>query len=676
ITVGIFTYFAPRLYESKVTLEIRDKDSAMKVFGANQDRMDPRFTSTQFQIIQKKEILYPVIDTMNLFQKWAPEYKLRDKNDAFMLLKSMMSMREVRGTDLIEISVMDTDPQEASDLANTIAQEYQKNRISEQHTLSGSSLGQLDEQLVLMKKKVETLRLEKERLAKESGIIDINPDTISDSGQAANGVLISVENQVSAERLKVEALKTKLDTIQSLSDDEIIRSLPTLEISDATITAILPNYQAAAAEEVRMLNGGLGPNHPSVKALHARMDEYKKQLSEQVTSLRKTLKTNLEIASNSLKGSEQKLEEARKNQQDARIESAAYADAKNNYIEAQKIYVAASQKSSTSRLEDIMPLSPVKIWEKAEPALSPSRPRVFWYLLLGSVAGAVLGISLAFFIEYLDTSVKTMEDVETFLGVPVLAIIPKNISLLLNESPDHPDAEAYRILRTNVEFNRKSPDANTLTVISGGAGEGKSTTLNNLAYTFARGGYNTLVVDADLRRPTQHRLFNLSNENGLTNYLTTDMPLEEVILPSSVENLYILPSGKLPLDAVGILNSQRMVEMISELKSRFDMVFFDSPPILGVSDASVLVSAVDLAIIVVQHRRFPRAMLQRVKQSITNVGGTILGVVLNNVDIRHDHHYEYYTSYYNYYQPGRKQELPKTLKTSPSKSPRIEGGEY
>jgi capsular exopolysaccharide synthesis family protein len=249
----------------------------------------------------------------------------------------------------------------------------------------------------------------------------------------------------------------------------------------------------------------------------------------------------------------------------------------------------------------------------------------------------------------LDTSVKTMEDVESFLQVPVLAVVPKNISLLINEAADNPDAEAYRIMRTNIEFNRKNPEASTITIVSGGTGEGKSTTMANIAYTFAQGGYSTLIVDADLRRPSQYRIFGVSNDTGLTDYLTKDVELEEVVLQTKVDNLFLLPSGRIPADAVGILNSQRMVEFIEEVKTRFDIIFFDSPTILGVSDASVLSSAIDLTIIVVQHRRFPRAMLQRVKQAILNVGGNILGVVLNNVDVRHDQHYEYYTSYYNYY---------------------------
>jgi len=192
-----------------------------------------------------------------------------------------------------------------------------------------------------------------------------------------------------------------------------------------------------------------------------------------------------------------------------------------------------------------------------------------------------------------------------------------------------------------------------VTFVSGGAGEGKSTTLSNLAFTFAQGGYNTLIVDADLRRPSQHRIMGLDGDYGLSDFLTTDVDLEDVVQATESPNLYLLPSGKLPFDAVGVLNSQRMMDLIAQVKSRFDIVFFDSPPILGVSDASVLVRALDLTIIVVQHRRFPRAMLQRVKQAVLNVGGNILGVVLNNVDVRHDQYYEYYTNYYNYYYTPR-----------------------
>jgi hypothetical protein len=222
-------------------------------------------------------------------------------------------------------------------------------------------------------------------------------------------------------------------------------------------------------------------------------------------------------------------------------------------------------RAQTQTMELAMPRMAVSVKQVAEPASYAARPRVALNLALGALVGRVIGLGLAFFIEYLDTSVKTMEDVESLLGVPVLAIIPRNIKILHKEPGDTPDAEAYRILRTNIEFNRKNPEANALSVASGGPGEGKSTTLANLAFTSAQGGYTTLIVDADLRRPVQHNLFDLSNKIGLTNYLTTEMSLDDVILPTSVENLSLLPSGILPSDAVGILNSQRMSDMIAEV---------------------------------------------------------------------------------------------------------------
>jgi capsular exopolysaccharide synthesis family protein len=420
-----------------------------------------------------------------------------------------------------------------------------------------------------------------------------------------------------------------------------------------------------------MLQSGLGLNHPTVKSLRAKKDVMFKQLQQQIGSLRTSLEANLNIAEASLKELENRLNEAKDNQQSSKTRAAGYYEAKNNYIQAKNVLEAAVMRLSTETMQRKMPQNPAIIWERAEAASAPSRPRVMLNILLGVVVGLVFGVGLAFFIEYLDTSVKTMEDVETFLQVPVLAVIPKNITLLINDEDDNPDAEAYRIMRTNIEFNRKSPDANTITIISGGAGEGKSTTLINLAYTFAKGGYTTLVVDADLRRPSQHRLFGIENEAGLSDYLTTEIDLEEVVHLTKVDNLYLMTSGQLPNDAVGILNSQRMVELIEEVKGRFDIIFFDSPPILGVSDASVLSSAMDLTIIVVQHRRFPRAMLQRVKQAVANVGGTILGVVLNNVDVRHDQHYEYYTSYYSYYQKGGKHDKRDKRKAARKKKEQV-----
>jgi capsular exopolysaccharide synthesis family protein len=315
---------------------------------------------------------------------------------------------------------------------------------------------------------------------------------------------------------------------------------------------------------------------------------------------------------------------------------------------------AAETRFRTEMMQRSMPLNPAIIWEKAVKAEYPSRPRVALNIALGIFFGIVLGLGVAFFIEYLDTSVKTMEDIERYFGLPVLAVVPRGIGVLMDLPRDTPDAEPYRILRTNIEFNKKSADAKVITLVSGGAGEGKSTTLVNLAYTFVQSGLRVLVIDADLRRPRQHQIFGVSNSKGLTDYLSKGVPIDELIMTSKVENLDLVPSGKLPPGAIAMLNSRRMADLIIDVKKRYDMVLVDAPPILGVSDSSVIVRAVDLTALVIQHRRFPRAMLLRVKNAVLNAGGNLLGAVLNNVDIRLDQYYQYQTNYYGYHQDGSK----------------------
>jgi capsular exopolysaccharide synthesis family protein len=198
-----------------------------------------------------------------------------------------------------------------------------------------------------------------------------------------------------------------------------------------------------------------------------------------------------------------------------------------------------------------------------------------------------------------------------------------------------------------------------MTVVSGGAGEGKSTTIFNLATIFAQQGSRVLIVDSDLRRPSLHKLFNVTNSLGLTNYLLKQNKLEEVVQTTAVPSLDFLPSGKLPSSSMGILNSVAMRAFIEEAKSRYDFVFFDSPPIMGVSDAAILASEVDFAVLVVQYRKYPQQMTLRAKQMVEKVGGRLLGVVLNNINISQDSYYYYYSGYYyDYYSKNEESRVP------------------
>ena len=292
----------------------------------------------------------------------------------------------------------------------------------------------------------------------------------------------------------------------------------------------------------------------------------------------------------------------------------------------------------------------VEIVDPATPSTKPVRPNIPLNITLGVIVGLIMGFGLAFFIEYLDTSVKTIDDVERALQAPVLGVIPQNVGSLLEEGPDSPHAEAYRVLRTNLLFGRKDSSMNTLAVVSGGAGEGKSTTIFNLATIFAQNGAKVLLVDSDLRRPSLHKLLNVTNSMGLTNLLLKQNQIEEVVQTTKVPGLHFMASGKLPSSSLGVLNSSQMKDFIRMARERYDFVLFDSPPIMGVSDASILASVVDMSLLVIQYRKYPQVMTIRAKQMVEKVGGNLMGVVLNNINISQDSYYYYYSGYYyDYY---------------------------
>ena len=675
VTAGVTCYFLPRQYFSKVTLEVKSDANGLQIFsnqtGMQNTNNDPRLAPTQFQILQSKDILDPVIESLKLNEKWGEAMGGKmPKEQAYSQLLKMMEMREVRNTDLIEIGVYSTEPQEAANIANTIAVVYQDKRRSDQKALLKQGLGQLEEEVAKKKKAVEKAQADAQKIRTEQGIVDLSPESM-ESAQGTDQTIVQQDtNQVNEAKIKIAELSAQLEQTAKLKPEELMSALSALNIVDPTVAKILPLYQDSVSEEARMLNSGLGENHPKVRALRAQKAVFSTQLNEQIAALRNSLSTRLKVQEALLTALTGKLKDTQSNYNTTRNQSVEYQNAKSTYISAKRVFELADNRLETEKMQAQMSIYPGKIWEKAEASIYLARPNVIAYMALAIVIGLVAGVGVAFFIEYLDTSVKTLEDVERYLEVPVLAVIPKGVTSLLQSVGDNSDAEAYRILRTNMEFNRKNPSANTITLVSGGPGEGKSTTLNNLAITCARGGYNVLIVDADLRRPSQHTIFGIDNSIGLSDCLMGSREVMDVVQSTKIENLSFLPSGKLPQDAVGILNSKRMTDLIALLKSRYDLVFFDSPPILGVSDASILSSEVDLTIMVVQHRRFPRSMLLRVKQSVLQVGGNLLGAVLNNVDTRHDSGYQYYTQYYDYYTAENRGKTKKSASPAVPISPR------
>lgn len=674
MTALVITYVMPKKYESTAVVQVRPKGTSTQVLpGMPSDRSfesaSATFLPTEFAIIKAQKTLDEAIENLDLVNRWNT-----DLESVRRTLKRIVDAQDIRGTSLIEIRVRYNDAKDAQAIAKEISEAYRERRNKLQSDYANKALDELGKAVIAQEDSVEDKRKLLSQIIRTEGIIYSGDQSIFQGSRgfsAADDAESAARKYAELDQEKIQ-LESQIETLLKYDGQQLMNYAAGLSLPDNVIPVLLPQFQEAKVEYESLKSSGLGERHPDIVSRASRLDGMEQNLVEAVANLRETLKAKLELAKEQLSRLKVRMEGKEDDAIKQGIANQAFVDARNDFETATKLLEQLKVKQVTERMQGELTDDPIIIHEEPMVSQVPVSPNITLNLALGAVVGLIFGIGVAFFLEYLDTSVKSLEDVERYLQVPVLAVIPKDVGVLYKQSGMSPDAEAYRILRTNIEFNRKNPEDNAITVVSGGAGEGKSTTLVNLAYICAQGGYTTLMIDADLRRPRLHTFFDINNSVGLTNYLTTELMLEDVILQTPVDNLYFMPSGILPADAAGILNSRRMSELIQDVKQRFDLVLVDSPPILGVSDASVLASEVDLTMIVVQHRKLPRNMLMRVKQAVENVGGHVIGVVLNNVDVRSDSQYQYYTSYYTYYAPAESQPMP-SQGAAPAQAPASRG---
>jgi len=326
----------------------------------------------------------------------------------------------------------------------------------------------------------------------------------------------------------------------------------------------------------------------------------------------------------------------------------------------------------------------ISIVEPATVPTTPISPRVMETVLLAAAIGLILALAGAFLIEFLDDTVKTPNDVRQAVDLPTLGTIARfkakgyEKKLITAQQPRSPIAEAFRALRMNIQFSSVDKPIRTLLVTSPSSAEGKSIALANLAVVMAQSGRSVIVVDTDLRRPEQHKFFGLSNHHGLSNALLKPNPdvseymwkpeieslaglfsdgdngeVTEHVQPTGVGNLHIVTSGPPPPNPADLLGSERMEAIIEELKKRADVVLFDSPPVLVVTDAAVLSTRVDGVLLVNGARRTRRAMAQRAVERLRQVDANLLGVVLNRLPARRGGFY--YSQYYDGQRKKRRQ---------------------
>jgi capsular exopolysaccharide synthesis family protein len=656
IVATVVTFLLPASYASTVRIRI-EPDYVADITGMGShttvSAYDPYFIQTEFEIIQDRVVLGKVIDALNLNVEWGKKYfggETLKTPETMEFLKRRMSLMPVRNTKLIGITVYSEDRYDAARLANAIAEAYREYRLNQRKQLTLNGIKVLEDQFQSEAEQIQMVQTNVDNLRRELAINDSDPASMSPTPTLSQEQLRSYNAMRLDGETRYMKLEKQLTQLQALSTDKLRDVLPTV-VTDGELNGLLDKLHESEQTFVTLTND-YSPADQHIARVQSMIDELNHQIDARVAGIMAGLENQAQSEKAALDALTASVEDAKERDQTDFIKGQPYWQEKRkleNMIEFHRL-LAAKIESEKLDLE-IPKTSIVEITGPAEPADSPVKPNKTLNIVLGVVIGLIMGVGLAFFIEYLDTSVKTIDEVERAFQSPVLGVIPQNVGYLVDEGLESPHAEAYRVLRTNILFSRKDEKLNTIVVVSAGAGEGKSITVVNLATVFAQAGQRVLVVDSDLRRPTLHKQLHVTNNIGLTNYLLKQNKLEEVIQTTSVPLLDFMASGKLPSTSMSILGSAQMKEMVAELKQRYDFIFFDSPPILGVSDASVLASEVDMVIQVIQYRRYPQPMSIRAKQLIEKVGGNLIGILLNNINMSQDESYYYYTGYYhgNYY---------------------------
>jgi succinoglycan biosynthesis transport protein ExoP len=647
------TFILPVSYSStsqiKIEPDISSDIANMNGTGGPTPMYDAYFLQTELTILQGPAVLGKVIDQLNLNSVWGKKYGVDTfkTSETLEFLRHQMSLSPVRNTTLVNITVYSGDKNEAATLANAIATAYKEYRLEQGNQRTEGGIKVLQDKYQVEDQQIQTIRSNVDQLRKDLNVTDNDPQSFIPTPTLDQERLRTYNTTMMEGQTRYNRFKEQYDQLMALNPDKLKEVLPTIGNPDSTLNSLLDKLNESKQAYVR-LTTDYSTNNPDVIRIQSLIDELNREIDDRVNGIMIGMENNLNTEKAALDTLTNEVDTAIQKDQEEAARGQPYWEEKRKLANLVDFHKVLAARIESERIDlDIPKTSVVEITEYGEPGKDPVRPNKPLNITLGLIFGLIVGIGLAFFIEYLDTSVKTIDDVERAFQAPVLGVIPQNVGILVDEGPESRYAEAYRVLRTNILFSRKDENLTTVVVVSAGAGEGKSTTTLNLATVFAQAGQRVLVVDSDLRRPTLHKLLHVANDIGLTNYLLKQNTLEEVIQTTSVPTFNFMASGKLPSSSMSILNSAAMREMVSELKHRYDFVFFDSPPILGVSDASVLASEMDMVIQVIQYRRYPQPMNLRAKQVIEKIGGTFLGIVLNNINMSQDESYYYYSGYYH-----------------------------
>jgi capsular exopolysaccharide synthesis family protein len=591
--------------------------------------------------------------------------------------RDRLSVEPVKRSRLVAVSFESIDADLAARIVNTLASNYVEQSLEARWDATQKATEWISQQLLGLKARVEKSEEDLQKYARAHGLLFLE----NVEGKAEN-IVHQRLRQLQEELTRAQAARYEKESLYRLAESGDTASLP--GVADNKVLQDLAVRLAELRREHAQLLATFSDGYPRVKQLQSQMDEIAGVIaSEQQRAAQRVV--NEYHAAVRREALVRGAFEAQQQQADLVAERSVQYNILKREVETNKqLYEGLLQRLKEAGVSAGLKASNIRIVDPAEPPHKPVKPRVLLNLSLALVLGVLLGTGGAFLQEYLDNTLKTTEHVERLLRVPALALIPAaesangNRSLLegwLNRGRGNGKArlpavmpwhridlaghdhsllsEAFRGLRTSVLLSRPDRPPSSLLVTSAQPSEGKTTVASNLAISLTQLGERVLLVDADMRRPSQHRLFGLENDRGLVNFLTGQQDWRAVVRATPVESLDCLPCGPVPPNPAELLSSERMRKLLAEARGEYSFVVVDSPPLLSVADGRILATLVQGVILVVRGGVTPREMVQRAHGSVRTVGASVIGLVLNAVDIRGDDYYTYH--YYQYGEPAHPQ---------------------
>ncbi|HZT59271.1 MAG TPA: polysaccharide biosynthesis tyrosine autokinase [Pyrinomonadaceae bacterium] len=714
--VAIQMYRMPSQYEAQTTIQIEQKQRSVLTQNRSGDSVilrgnDPNYWNTQLQKLKTEKLARQVVLRLDLQdnprflgvthgtgiiaglrhlvtrEKAQPTPPpdaggVRVVNDAELsgdispeeaqrlepfedILRANLTIDPVEHTNLVNIGFQSTDPEIAANVVNTLAQVFHDNDIIEETTGSQNAEDILAKQIIELQAKVQNEEQQRINYKEKSGLpLSGKPAEDLNASQ-----LQAYLAQMQAAEQKRRQTEADYNAAQETLKTDNIWSIPAVQ-NDKEVQRLREKI-SDLEEQKRALLVVYTKEWPAVQKIDEQLGRLKEELDGRPKEILAGLKTNYEAA---------KKEEASATAlyfgSRSKVSTASILETQLTDLDQQittdrqnlNLYQQRLNELKVTHGDNANTNGNVSIVEEARVPREPIGPPRARNIIIALLLSLGVGIGLAFLLDYLDDTLKSIEDVDRHLHLPTLALIPApresrrllarsshepdagaSTALALIEDVRSPVAEAYRHLRTSLLLSSAGQPPKTILVTSSQPSEGKTTTVVNIATMLAQTGAEVLVLDCDLRRPRVHAHFNMSNARGVTNYLSGDASVGELAQTyDRLPNLKVIPSGPVPPNAAELLGSDEMRKLLYVLSENFTHIVIDSPPAISFTDASILSTMVDGVMLVVHGGRSSRAVVRRAKQQLMDVGAHIFGIVLNNVKLEGtDYYYAgYYSGYY------------------------------